>query len=74
MNITVGVSGAQRELQLSVELSEEDLFAQVEAACSEGKTLKLEDKKGRKVLIPSSHLGYVIISEDQPRRVGFTVS
>lgn len=74
MNILIGVVGVQREIQMQVEMSESELLSQIEAAGSEGKTLRLEDKKGRKLMIPARHLGYVLITDDQPRRVGFTVS
>ncbi|MDO5721447.1 MAG: DUF3107 domain-containing protein [Actinomycetaceae bacterium] len=74
MNVTIGISGVARELQLQVEMEQSQLHSAVERSCREQETLQLEDKKGRKVLIPASHLGYVIISEDKPRQVGFTVT
>lgn len=72
-NVTIGITGVSRELQISVEESASDVRDRLREASEQATTLSLEDKKGRTYLIPSNHIGYLITSEDTPRRVGFTV-
>ncbi len=74
MNVSIGVRGAARELQLDLDLTEDDLFAQVESAGASHSVLSLTDKHGQRVLIPADALGYVLVAPDQPRHVGFALS
>jgi hypothetical protein len=74
MNVSIGIRGAARELQFELDLTEEELFAQVESAQSSHSVLTLTDAKGQRALIPADALGYVLIAPDEPRRVGFALS
>lgn len=71
MEINIGVRNTQRELSVDVDLSPEAVNTLVETAVETGKPLMLKDTGGRSVIIPSAALGYVEISAQQSRRVGF---
>ncbi|MDO5034567.1 MAG: DUF3107 domain-containing protein [Actinomycetaceae bacterium] len=73
MIIQIGISGVSRELAFEVEMSEEELFAKVEEALNNGKSLSLTDSNNRRVMIPSDKLGYVLVAESKRIPVGFTV-
>ena len=70
MNIIVGLKSNPRELTLDVELSEEELFAQVRESLTQNTPLLLADSKGQRTLIPAHALSFVQVSSEQPRRVG----
>ncbi|OKL49794.1 hypothetical protein BSR29_02265 [Boudabousia liubingyangii] len=72
MNLNIGVQGSTRELKLEeVELSEEQLLDLVKHSSASGEPLVLEAEKGRKVIIPAAALGYVEITSDEKRAIGF---
>ena len=54
MNITIGIKASPRELDLEVNLSEDELFAQVSEALRAQTPLLLTDTKGEKTLIPAT--------------------
>ena len=74
MNVQIGVRGAARELQLELDLSEDELFARVEAAAKSGDVLTLVDTKGQRVLVPANALAFVLVAPENPRRVGFALN
>ena len=53
MNITIGINASPRELDLELDLSEDELFAQVTNSLREQTPLILTDTKGEKTLIPA---------------------
>jgi len=73
MNVSIGIRGAARELQLELDLTEDDLFTQVESAQSSHAVLSLTDKQGQRVLVPADALGFVLVAPDKPRHVGFAL-
>ena len=74
MNIIVGFASNSRELTLDVDMSEEQLFAQVNDALAHNTPLVLADSKGQRTLIPAHALAFIQVSSEQPRRVGFALS
>lgn len=74
MNVSIGIRGAARELQLELDLPEDDLFTRVEEITSSGGVLTLTDTKGERVLVPADAIGFVLVAPDQPRRVGFALN
>ncbi len=74
MNVSIGIRGAARELQLDIDLAEEDLFAKVEEASASHGVLSLTDSKGQRVLIPSDALGFVLVDAARPHHVGFALN
>ncbi|MDO5720436.1 MAG: DUF3107 domain-containing protein [Actinomycetaceae bacterium] len=74
MNITIGVSGVTRELRVEVDMEQDALFDAVNQAIESGTALQLTDTKGRKLIIPAAKVGYIMVSDEKPRPVGFTVA
>ncbi|WP_100447342.1 DUF3107 domain-containing protein [Glycomyces xiaoerkulensis] len=73
MEVKIGVQHAPRELVLESKLSSKDVAETIDKAVSEGGILRLEDDKGRQVLVPVEKVAYVEIAAQSPRPVGFTV-
>lgn len=74
MNVSIGIRGAARELQLDLDLTEQQLFDTVEAVTSDHGVLSLTDVKGQRALVPADALGFVLVAPDEPRHVGFALS
>lgn len=74
MNITIGVSGVTRELRVEVDIEQNALFDAVNQSIESETALQLTDTKGRKLIVPASKLGYIMVSDEKPRPVGFTVA
>lgn len=73
MNITIGINGSPRELDLEINLSEDELFAQVSEALKNQTPLILTDTKGEKTLIPATAISFVRVTAHQNHRVGFAL-
>ncbi|MCS4483978.1 DUF3107 domain-containing protein [Gleimia sp. 6138-11-ORH1] len=73
MVVTIGVAGCTRELRLDLDLNVEELHSLVETALSEKTPVRLQETSGNVVIIPAAALGYVLVTEEKPRPVGFTV-
>lgn len=73
MEVKIGVQYAPRELVLESKLSSKDLAETIEEAVSGGGILRLEDDKGRQVIVPVEKLAYIEVAAQSPRPVGFTV-
>lgn len=71
MEIRIGILHAPREVVIDTTSSADEVQAAVDAALSKGTTLRLTDDKGRTVLVPAAHIGYVDIAGTEARRVGF---
>lgn len=75
MEIKVGIQHVSREVVLEVTQTsaeiEEAVATALEATDPKKAMLTLVDERGRKVIIPSSKIGYVDIGEESGRRVGF---
>lgn len=72
MEVKIGVQYAPRELVLESKLSSKDLSETIDRAISEGGVLRLEDEKGRQVIVPVEKLAYVELAAQVARPVGFT--
>lgn len=73
MEVKIGVQYAPRELVLESKLSPKDLSATIDEAVANGGVLRLEDEKGRTVIVPVEKIAYVEIAATNVRSVGFTV-
>lgn len=72
MEIRIGIQNSGRELSLESAENFEAVAAKVEAALgADTGILRLEDEKGRTVLVPASTLAYVEVQPQQARKVGF---
>jgi hypothetical protein len=73
VEVKIGVQYAPRELVLESKLSPKDLYATIDEAVANGGVLRLEDEKGRTVIVPVEKIAYVEIAATNVRSVGFTV-
>lgn len=71
MQVTIGIRDTNRELNLDVESSGEDIYALVAAASEEKKPLMIADKDGKVAIVPFEALAYVEVAAAENRRVGF---
>ncbi|MBO3129680.1 DUF3107 domain-containing protein [Dermatophilus congolensis] len=71
MEVKIGVLHTTRELSVESTLSHEEVQALVDKAVSQGAPLRLEDEKGRVVVVPAATLGYVEIGSPRKGGVGF---
>lgn len=71
MELKIGIANVAREVSIDSELTSLQVEEAVTRALTEGTPLRLEDAKGRVVIIPSAALGYVDIGESAKARVGF---
>ncbi len=73
MDVKIGVTDTGRELLVSSAASPDEIQEQVAESLKDASgTLVLVDDKGRRVIIPSSRIGYVEIAPADSRRVGFS--
>jgi hypothetical protein len=73
VDVRIGVTQAPRELTVEVDDAEhDDLVARVDAALSGAvDTLRVTDRRGRLVVVPSAKIAYVEIGSAEGRRIGF---
>lgn len=71
MEIKIGIQNLAREIVIESEQGAEAVAALVSEALAKGTELRLEDEKGRVVIVPGSALGYVELGGEKPRGVGF---
>lgn len=71
MDITIGVQNQAREINLESDATADEVAQRVTAAVTDGVVLELVDTKGRRVLVPSTAIGYVEIGTEEQRKVGF---
>ncbi|WP_462417146.1 DUF3107 domain-containing protein [Kytococcus sp. Marseille-QA3725] len=72
MDIRIGIREVARELSVESRQSADEVEALVNAALAgETAVLRLEDSQGRRVLVPSAHIGYVDLGSEDRGRVGF---
>ena len=71
MEIKIGIQNVGREIVLESSQDAEEIVKLVAEAISGQKELRLEDEKGRQVIVPAGVLGYVELGAQEQRRVGF---
>ena len=71
VDITIGVQHLTRELIIESDQTSDEVSTLVEAALGGKSVLELRDVRGRRVLVPTSSIGYVEIGSEETRRVGF---
>jgi hypothetical protein len=71
VEVTIGVQNLARELVIETEETTEAVAAVVSAALAGGPALELLDSRGRRVIVPTSSIGYGEIGTEEQRRVGF---
>lgn len=71
MEVRIGIQHAPRELIIEVPDSADETADKVQQAVQDGGTLSLTDSKGRRVLVPASHIAFVEIGTGVVGTVGF---
>ncbi|GHG47317.1 ATP-binding protein [Sinomonas cellulolyticus] len=71
MEIKIGIQNIAREVVLESAKDADEVARIVSEALDGGKELRLEDEKGRQIIVPSAVIGYVEIGVQEQRRVGF---
>lgn len=71
MEITIGVQNLARELVVETEQSADDVAKAVRDALADNGTLELTDTRGRRLIVPTSTVGYVELGAEEQRPVGF---
>jgi hypothetical protein len=70
MEVKIGVQHALREIVVDVDVTQDEIEAQVAAALGGG-VLALTEAKGRRVVIPGDRIAYVELGNPAAGTVGF---
>ena len=71
VEIKIGIQNVAREVSLESNQTADEVSALVNKALTERGLLELSDDKGRRVVVPAAHIGYVDLGPESVRRVGF---
>jgi Protein of unknown function (DUF3107) len=71
VDITIGVQNLARELVVESDQTSEEVAEMVSEALAGKPYLELRDTRGRRLLVPTSSIGYVEIGSEKTGRVGF---
>ena len=71
VEIKIGIQNVGREIVLESSQDADEVAKLVAEAISGQKELRLEDEKGRQVIVPAGVIGYVELGAQEQRRVGF---
>ncbi|GAB15514.1 MULTISPECIES: DUF3107 domain-containing protein [Arthrobacter] len=71
MEVKIGIQNVGREIVLESAQDADAVAKVVAEAIAKGSELRLNDEKGRQIIIPANVLGYVEIGAEEVRRVGF---
>jgi len=71
VEVKIGIANIAREVSIEPEETALRVEELVRTAVADGTPLRLEDEKGRVVIVPAAAIGYVDIGESHKGRVGF---
>ncbi|QBX56378.1 DUF3107 domain-containing protein [Nocardioides seonyuensis] len=71
MEVKIGVLHASRELVVDTDIPAEEVQSRLEEALSNNATFRLEDNKGRAVVVPSDKVAYLELGVATSGTVGF---
>lgn len=71
MELKIGIANVAREVSIDSEQTSLQVEEAVTKAIAENTPLRLEDAKGRVVLVPGAAIGFIDIGESTKSRVGF---
>lgn len=71
MEVKIGVQNAQRELVLDTDSTPEDIESQLTEALAGSGVLRLNDVKGRTVMVNAEKITYVELGSPTSSTVGF---
>jgi hypothetical protein len=71
VEITIGVQNLTRELVIETDQTSDEAASVVKEALDGGSAIEFTDSRGRRIIVPTSSVGYVEIGTETQRRVGF---
>lgn len=72
MQVRIGVQNVPKELVVETDLSADEIQnALAEALSRPGGIFALQDRRAGRIVVPAERVGYLEISEDEQRSVGF---
>ncbi|KQX69849.1 DUF3107 domain-containing protein [Angustibacter sp. Root456] len=71
MEVKIGVQNVAREITFESPQTADEVATLVDQAVQTGAMLRLNDEKGRTVIVPGAVIGYVEVGVETERRVGF---
>ena len=71
MEVKIGITHVSREVTISAKQTSEEIIEAWKQAQTDGGLLELEDKKGRKLVVPVERIGYLDLGAADARPVGF---
>ncbi|MBT2208521.1 MULTISPECIES: DUF3107 domain-containing protein [Actinomadura] len=72
MQVRIGVRNVPRELVVDTAQSADDVqHALADALAAERGVFVLQDRRAGRIVIPAAQVGYLEITEDEQRNVGF---
>lgn len=71
MNIEIGVKNVAKIISFETTQSADEVSAAVDQSLNGHTPLQLTDEKGRRVIVPSEALGYVLLGTEEVHPVGF---
>jgi uncharacterized protein DUF3107 len=73
VQVRIGVQSVAKEIVVETTVSADEIEQSLmEALQTENGVFVLIDERGGRVVVPASHVGYLEISEDESRQVGFS--
>ncbi len=75
MEVRIGIQHVSREIVIETEAKPEEIEQAVAAAIEGSQTLlSLQDRRGKKIVVPVASIGYVEIGSDTKQTVGFAAA
>ncbi len=71
MEVKIGVQSIPRELVVETPSTSDEVERSLMAALKDGGIFTLRDEKGGRILVPAEKIGYVELSGNEQRRIGF---
>lgn len=71
MDVRIGISDINRELQLRTKETADEVLAGLRKALTDGSLFEMTDEKGRRILVPAAKVAYLDLGPADTRPVGF---
>jgi hypothetical protein len=75
MEVRIGIQHVSREIVIETDAKPEEIEQAVASALQGAQALlSLEDRRGKKIVVPVTSIGYVEIGSDTKKAVGFAAA
>ncbi|RRD51110.1 DUF3107 domain-containing protein [Arachnia propionica] len=71
MDVRIGISDINRELQLRTKETADEVLGSLRKALTDGSLFEMTDEKGRRILVPAAKVAYLDLGPADTRPVGF---